>query len=620
MLLSAACQVGTGEHMVTIERLSDALVNQIAAGEVIERPSSIVKELVENSFDAGAQYVHIAIVGGGMRSIVVTDRGDGIRKEELELAFTRHATSKICHLDDLNAVASFGFRGEALSSIAAVSRMRIVSKHRDADVAWSVSIEGGKAQACVPDSLPCGTRIEVSDLFFNVPARRKFLRTEKTELMHIEKMIKRLALANYRSQIIFANQGKTRLDWPQVDQLRNSASRLRATCGDEFVDQAFYIEHEALGMRLCGWVASPHFSRAQADMQYLYVNLRPVRDRVIARALMQAYSDVMYRQRYPAYVLFLSIDPALVDVNVHPAKSEVRFRQPQQVYEFVHRTIADAIVRMSPGASAPLEPRAGAPYQMPSPPPTDAPSTPAKAANMQMGLRYRPEQIGVQTAYADLLAVTQSPAPIDPDPPAMDEVPTLGFAVAQIHGIYVLAQSSAGLVVVDMHAAHERINYERMKRVWAESAQLQSQALLLPITLSISESEAQLVESRSADFAALGFAIDRRGPQSVSVRGVPSVLLGSDVAALVRDVISDLATCDMEFSGNERLEQHIHEVFSSMSCHTSVRANRLLTVPEMNALLREMEATERSGQCNHGRPTYVELDMNQLDKLFLRGR
>ncbi len=605
-----------------IRSLPPELVNQIAAGEVIERPASVVKELVENSLDAGARRIEIDIEQGGARLIRVRDDGDGIVVDDLALAISSHATSKIASFDDLERVGTLGFRGEALPSIASVSRFAITSRVPAETAAWRIEVDGGKARAVTPSQHPVGTNVEVRDLFYNLPARRKFLRAERTEFGHIDELVKSIALARTHAEFRLSHNGKVVRLLKAAGEEGDSARRVADVLGEEFLGRSLRVEHAAAGMSLHGWVGLPTASRSQADQQYFHVNGRLVRDRLVAHAVRQAYADVLFHGRHSAFVLFLDVDPALVDVNVHPAKQEVRFREGRLVHDFLYRTLDAALGGARAGAQPPAAPMgtdvaAGAT-------PTFAPA-PAQAMVRQGGLG-----LGVREpldAYATLLgtqptrSLTAFPASAGSrsmDSAAMDssgEIPPLGFALAQLHGIYVLAENANGLVLVDMHAAHERITYEKLKRA-QDGEGIRSQMLLVPMSLALSEREAAVVEERSERFAELGFDVARSGPQSVAVRRIPVLLDGANVAQLVRDVIADLSV----HGQTRRVEESTNELLGTMACHGSVRANRRLSVPEMNALLREMEATERSGQCNHGRPTWVQLAIPELDRLFLRGR
>jgi len=608
---------------VPIQPLPDTLINQIAAGEVVERPASVVKELVENALDAGATRIDLDLEEGGVRLIRVRDDGGGMPAAELPLAVSRHATSKIASLDDLESVATLGFRGEALPSIGSVSRLRIATR-RDADPHGAeLVVEGGRVGAITPSPHPPGTTVEVRDLFYNVPARRKFLRAERTELGHIEEWLRALALARPDVELRVSHNGKASRRYRAFDGSGGalfSGERLVETLGEEFSRQALRIEHEGAGLRLHGWIAQPSYSRASADQQYLYVNGRSVRDRSVAHAVRQGFADVMYHGRQPAYVLFLELDPTRVDVNVHPAKHEVRFRDSRLVHDFVYRTVHGALAGTRAGlaetapAFVPVEAGDGArpdrPHASTAPPQAwSAPYGPQVPMTLQVD--------DARAAYAALYAPGPA-AQAQPALPRADEaagVPPLGYAVAQLHGIYILSEAADGLIVVDMHAAHERIGYERLKAAH-DSDGLRTQPLLVPQTVAVSEREADIAEQEAATLAELGFEVSRAGPQSLLLRSVPALLANGDSEALLRDVLADLR----ERGESLRVRSARDELLSTMACHGAVRANRRLGIPEMNALLRQMEATERSGQCNHGRPTWAHFRLADIDRWFLRGR
>jgi DNA mismatch repair protein MutL len=614
-----------------IRPLPPELINQIAAGEVIERPASVVKELVENSIDAGARRIEVDIEQGGVRLIRVRDDGGGIPRDELPLAVASHATSKIASFDDLERVASMGFRGEALASVSSVARFSLTSRHAGQDAAWRIEVDGGKYTDARPAQHPPGTTIEVRDLFYNVPARRKFLRAERTEFAHIDDLLKSLALAREGVDIRLTHNGKpVRLLKPARDE-HAALARVAEVLGPEFPGQALRVEHEAAGMRLSGWVGLPTASRSAADQQYFYVNGRLVRDRIVAHAVRQAYADVLFHGRHPVFVLFLDVDPAGVDVNVHPAKSEVRFREQRLIHDFLFRTLHEALSQTRAGAAPqetpmPVAASAGMGYESRASQPIAAmPAWPQSASQSRLNLGVREEPLA---DYATLMgSAGQAPASFAPrpsaawsptlaqDPEQGDDVPPLGYAIAQLKNIYVLAENAHGMVLVDMHAAHERITYEKLKsgRV---TANLRSQMLLVPLTIAVSAKEAAAAEEHADALAEWGLELSRSGPSGVVVRRIPSLLEGADVAQLTRDVLGELA----QHGSSRRLEELENELLSTMACHGSVRAGRRLGIPEMNALLREMEATERSGQCNHGRPTWVQLSLAELDKLFLRGR
>jgi DNA mismatch repair protein MutL len=600
---------------VPIRQLPDTLINQIAAGEVVERPASVVKELVENALDAGADRIDIDLEEGGVRLIRVRDNGGGIAPAELPMAVSRHATSKIGSLDDLETVSTMGFRGEALPSIASVSRFLLASRRADEAHGSALPVDGGTVGEVAPKQHPQGTTVEVRDLFYNVPARRRFLRAERTELGHIEEWLRSLALARPDVEVRVSHNGKPSRRYKGGSELF-SDERLLETLGAEFARHALRIDHEAAGLRLHGWIAQPAYSRASADQQYLYVNRRPVRDRSVAHAVKQAFGDVLYHGRQPAYVLFLELDPVRVDVNVHPAKHEVRFRDARLVHDFVYRTLHEALAATRAGMQAPAAFVQGDN----TPSPGDARAAPWGGAMPQSNLSLRVDE--ARAAYAALYAgPAPAMAPSSSAPaqlPASDEVggmPPLGYALAQLHGIYILSHAADGLIVVDMHAAHERIGYERLKTAH-DGEGLRTQPLLVPQSIAVSEREADVAEREAATLAELGFELSRSGQQSLLLRGVPALLAHGDVETLVRDVLADLR----EHGESRRVRAARDELLSTMACHGAVRANRRLTVPEMNALLRQMEDTERSGQCNHGRPTWTHFPLAEIDRWFLRGR
>jgi len=595
-----------------IRVLSDHLINQIAAGEVIERPASVVKELVENAIDAGAAQIAVDIESGGAKLIRISDDGGGIDVTELPLALSRHATSKIGCLDDLEMVRSLGFRGEALPSIASVSRLTLASRTAAHAHGYVVDASGGQISEPRAEAMRPGTRVEAWDLFYNVPARRKFLKAERTEFGHIEDWIRSLALARPEVEFRLSHNGKSQLPIRAAHSADDLRMRLRSVLGPEFADRALTLNANGVGAQLSGWVGLPTDARSQADQQYFYVNGRLVRDRLIAHAVRQAYADVLFHGRHPTFVLYLEIDPARVDVNVHPAKHEVRFREGRIVHEMIYRSLHQALaatragsvatsgVERLPGNVAPL-PEAGA--------------VSARANFQQMPMPYQRVAEPMSTYRALYAAAAAPPEPVAMAPDQGHEAPPLGFALAQLHGVFVLAENNAGLVLVDMHAAHERITYERLKQ-GLDGAGVRSQSLLVPLQIAVAEREADLAENAQERFEALGFEIVRSGVESISVRRVPTALVDLNIEALVRDVLADLR----QHGSSTRVEETRNELLSTMACHAAVRANRRLSVPEMNALLRDMESTERSGQCNHGRPTWVQLDKAALDRLFLRGR
>jgi len=601
--------------MPRIHQLSQDLVNQIAAGEVIERPASVVKELVENSLDAGAARIEIDIEDGGARLIRVRDDGDGIDADDLPRAVLPHATSKIATLEDLERVRTLGFRGEALPSIASVSHFTAISRTVQQDRAWRIEVSAGRTSEAKPAPHARGTTIEVRDLFHNVPARRKFLRAERTEFSHIDELVKAIALARPQVEFRLSHNGRPlRLLRPAVDAAAMNA-RVGEILGEEFSAQSLRLDHAGAGMRLSGWIGLPTASRSQADQQYFHVNGRLVRDRVVTHAVRQAYADVLFHGRHPAYILFLDLAAEGVDVNVHPAKSEVRFRESRLVHDFLYRTLDEALAQTRAG-SAPEAHADGAenPSGLGGAPPAPAPGPgflPWRQSGLGLGVRESPAD------YAALLGVVPPQSSIVDNAASPDaaDVPPLGFALAQLGGIYVLAENRQGLILVDMHAAHERITYEKLKSARVGEG-IRARSLLVPLPLAVSEREAASVEEHAPRLREIGFDIVRSGPQSVTVRSYPGLLDGADVATLARDVLGDLAV----HGDTRRIEESENDVLATMACHGSVRANRRLTLPEMNALLREMEATERSGQCNHGRPTWIQVSIAELDRMFLRGR
>jgi len=600
---------------MTIRKLPSHLINQIAAGEVIERPASVVKELLENSLDAGATRIDIELEQGGKDLIRIRDNGCGIHADELVMALCRHATSKIATLEDLERINSLGFRGEALPSIASVSRLMISSREQHQESAWS--IQGGADDAIQPVAHPAGTTIEVRDLFFNTPARRKFLKTEKTEFNHIENIVKRIALSHFDVEINFSHQRKPIYNLPVANSREQQERRLQQLCGAAFVEHALYLDNQAAGLRLSGWIAVPAFSRSQADLQYFFINGRMVRDKLLVHAVRQAYQDVLHHQRQPAYVLYLELDPVMVDVNAHPAKFEVRFRESRQVHGFITHTLKKILTELRPADQAESllaeELYAHANVTVQANPAYTSNTMSRPGFQQSMGLPVAEQA----NAYGHFVETAMQHHSVDANVAQAlsdQELPPLGFAIAQLHGVYILAQNKAGLVIVDMHAAHERITYERLKSSMAGDG-IRSQPLLVPVSIAVSEREADLAISSDEVFNELGFVVDRLGPETLVVRQVPGLLRNADCVSLIRDVLSDLVA----FGSSQRLRAEFNAVLSTMACHGSVRANRQLSIPEMNALLRDMEVTERSGQCNHGRPTWRQMSMNELDKLFMRG-
>jgi DNA mismatch repair protein MutL len=586
-----------------IQQLPNHLINQIAAGEVVERPASVVKELLENSLDAGASDVHIDILAGGQKLIRIRDNGAGIPKDELALALSRHATSKITSLEDLEAVASLGFRGEALPSIASVARMTLTSCTAGQDTGWQVEADNGELSTARPAAHPIGTTVEVHDLFYNTPARRKFLRTERTEFGHVEKWIRRLALSRPDVAITLTHNRRAIFALNAANTAEKRQQRIAKICGDAFAEQAVYIDREAEGIALSGWVGLPTFNRSQPDLQYWFVNGRSISDRTLSHAAKHAYRDVLFHGRFPAYVLHLTIDPTAVDANAHPAKLEVRFRDGRRIHGIVSQTIELALRDTRPGGHGITPVPAGA-------------NTMFDQGSMVLRDHVRPSGSAVReslAAYQHFASGASSQA--EPMPERDGDIPPMGFAIAQLAGVYVLAENKDGLIIVDMHAAHERIVYEKLKSGFDDKV-IVRQPLLVPVSVSVSENEANLVETSGETLQQIGLVVDRSGPTTLVVREMPGLLRDADAESLLRDVLSDLS----EAGQSNRVEDTCHEYLATMACHNSVRANRSLTISEMNALLREMETTERADQCNHGRPTWTAISMTELDRLFLRGR
>ncbi len=612
-----------------IHSLPTQLVNQIAAGEVVERPSSVVKELVENCFDAGASHIFIEIEQGGARLIKIRDNGCGIYKEDLPLALSRHATSKISSLKDLEQLVSMGFRGEALPSISSVSRLTLISRISDADCAWKVIADGTEDNFDPqPDPHPQGTTIDVRDLFYNTPARRKFLKTEKTEFAHIETLIQRMALSRFDIGFTLLHNQKEILNLKPAETDAEQEQRIAGICGSAFIENSVKIDFAASGLSVTGWVGLPTFSRSQQDMQFFYVNGRLVRDKLVSHAIKQAYQDVLFHGRHSVFVLYLSLDPALVDVNAHPAKLEVRFREGRLVHDFLfsalHRSLADIrpgknIIELpvqahqvtSAGVKEVEESRelfSGDRVSQQSKPISELKPIYNPRPPQQGSLPLQVEE--VVNAYASLYPKPESvaqPIPSDPKP--------LGNAIAHLHNIFILAETVSGIILVDTHAAHERITYERLKQQY-QNGSIPSQPLLLPIKIKVSTSEADLAEQEHEFFMSLGFELNRSGPETLVLRSIPVLLGNTDLETLIRDVLSDMT----EYGMSRRIQDKSNEILSTVACHGAVRARRRLTVDEMNALLRDMEQTERIGQCNHGRPTWIALSTQELDKFFLRGQ
>jgi len=591
--------------MSAIRILPELLINQIAAGEVIERPASALKELLENSLDAGAQAISVELAAGGVKQVSVIDDGSGIARDELKLALARHATSKITSLDDLEHVASLGFRGEALASIASVSRMELTSRRTEERHAYRVTAEGPTLSAAEPATLARGTRIDVRELYFNTPARRKFLKSEQTEFAHCEEAFRRIALSRPDVAFALTHNGRARL---QVKP-QPLAARIAAVLGEEFADGALPVEESGGQIAIRGAISSPSHAKGTRDAQYFFVNGRCIRDKLVAHAIRQAYADVLHHDRHPAFVLFLDIDPQLVDVNVHPAKAEVRFRDSRAVHQFIFHALHKTLSR-SAGDAAPA-------MTAHSPSPAATPATPFYRNQWAMPLGIAQPAGAYATLFAPRpvagTATLPQTAPAAALPPSGDEHP-LGFALAQLAGIYILAENRNGLIIIDMHAAHERIMYEKLKTVF-DGQTIPMQPLLVPVHFAAEALDVATTEDEREGLQALGFDIAPAGPGALIVRGVPALLADADAQALALDVLHEVR----EYGASRIATERGNELLGTMACHAAVRANRKLTVPEMNALLRDMEATERSGQCNHGRPTWHQISVAELDRLFRRG-
>lgn len=635
-------QATSGQTLRRIRALPEQLINQIAAGEVVERPASVVKELVENSLDAGSSRVHVAIELGGRRLIRIRDNGSGIDREDLALAVSRHATSKIGSLDELERVASLGFRGEALPSIASVSRLRIDSRTGEADHGWYLESDGGSGRPeARPSSQAPGTTVEVRDLFYNTPGRRKFLRTDRTEFDHVQQVLRRLAMARFDVAFGLEHNGRTILDLPAASASDARERRVAQLLGEDFVDHALTIAIEGNGLVLNGWLCVPTYSRGQPDLQFLYVNGRAVRDRTVAHAIRQAYQDVLFKDRHPAYLLFLEVDPGQVDVNVHPAKAEVRFRDGRLIHDFLTRSLREVLAGVVPVRdhvpSIPADTlsdlgrrSAGQTVSGGSPvgsarPEAGRGSEGFPGQHERRGTSGGWSQRGLDLSASSARALYAEPAQSRvPARASVEEeasavaaapLPPLGEALAQLHGVYILARNSEGLVLVDMHAAHERIVYERLKAALGRDG-IATQSLLVPLVFAVTPREADLIEEVAGELTDLGLDLSRDGPQSACLRCLPAVLGQADGEALVRALLADVA----EERGLGQVEADVHRRLATMACHSAVRARRRLSLEEMNALLRDMERTPNSGQCNHGRPTWVQLGMGDLDRLFLRGQ
>lgn len=594
---------------MTIQLLPDHLVNQIAAGEVVERPASVVKELTENSLDAGARRVVVQVEKGGSRLCRVRDDGVGIAAPELAVALTRHATSKIASLEDLRTVATLGFRGEALPSIAAVARLTLTSRGAGGRSGWTVGSSGGSTSQPKPAAHPQGTTVEVRDLFYNTPARRSFLRKPATETRHIDRALLRMALSRYSTSVRYEKDGRLSYDLPPAGDREQQEERIAKLLGREFVEHALRFEERRDGIHLSGWLARPKYSRSQGDKQHLFLNGRAIFDRTVAHAVRQAYEDVMFHGRHPAWLVYLEMDPALVDVNAHPAKLEVRFREGRKVHDVVRRTLEAVLAGTRPG---------GAPGE-----------ATATHGQRRAGFPGPAERFGSGT-LATLLGAPRLPlgsgqahAPVrEPQAEASEgDMPPLGYALAQLAGIYILAENGEGLIIVDAHAAHERVVYERMK-AQLEDQGLGSQLLLEPVRLRVGREDLDTARQQRETWQRLGFVVDQVGPETLAVREVPALLAGGDAQAMLRDLLSGAQVRQKAESEDsaEELTGRIHHILATMACHTSVRANRRLTLEEMNALLRDMEKTPRADQCNHGRPTWRAFRIKELDRMFLRGQ
>ena len=584
-----------------IRRLSEFIANQIAAGEVVERPASIVKELIENSLDADASTIRVDIEQAGVKRIRVRDDGTGIHADDLALALARHATSKIALAADLGEITTLGFRGEALASVASVARLAITSRQREADAAWHLEVAGGEIRAHRPAAHPPGTTVEVTDLFFNTPARRKFLKTERTESLHVQEAFRHVALAN--PDVAFELTAGSRT----LDHLArgSAAERVGAVFGERFLAESTGIDESGGGMHLTGWIGLPTFSDSRPTRQRFFVNDRPVRDRLAGHAVRQAYRDVLFHGRHPVFVLFLTLDASMVDVNVHPTKSEVRFRNSRDVHDFVFGKLSRALRDLRPGGATAAGPR----ERQDALPPGRGQRTFAFEAGgdrngdpANLARLFHEHDRSLELRDAGL-------------PESSEGTHPLGYAVAQIHGIYILAENEQGLVIVDMHAAHERITYERLKRQLLGGG-VDRQRLLVPVALDVAVGEADLIEARRAEIDELGMVMERNGPASVVVREVPALLFDHDIEQLARDVIADFVA----YGSSDVLLERQERLLAGTACHASIRANRRLSIPEMNTLLRDMETTENAGQCNHGRPTFVIQPLDALDRLFLRGQ
>jgi len=586
-----------------INLLPDLVINQIAAGEVVERPASALKEILENSVDAGAVEINIQLAQGGIKLIRVADNGAGIPKDDLPLALTPHATSKIHTLEDLQKVASLGFRGEALASIAAVSHLVLASRRLGEKHAWQIRVKGGHHSPPEPTSLVAGVTVEVHDLYFNTPARRKFLKTEATEFAHCEETFRRIALSRADISFTLQHNGKTRIHLRSTD----TTQRITEILGKEFRQNSVLLDEQAADLHLYGATALPTYSKSARDAQYFFVNGRFVRDKLITHALREAYRDVLHLDRHPAYVLFLEMNPDELDVNVHPAKTEIRFRDSRALHQFIFHTI-DKSLASPHQESVANNSRTNIKETITS--------SPAYLGQNTIPLRREAQSpFFYQNLFGEKIISQNTPTTATIIEPAQEEIPPLGFALGQLMGIYILAQNNQGLIIVDMHAAHERVVYEKLKSAF-DNHTLSMQPLLIPVTFQGDGLDVATAEEHKEILSELGFEIAILSPTTLAVRAVPAILKDADVVKLARDLLCELR----EFDASQILTSRRNELLSSMACHNTVRANRILSVPEMNALLREMEATERHEQCNHGRPTWFEISLANLDKMFMRGK
>ena len=587
-----------------IKVLDDSVINKIAAGEVVERPASALKELIENSIDADARNIEIEAHSGGIQSLLVRDDGCGIRHDEIELALSRHATSKLDQFDDIEQIRTMGFRGEALPSIASVSRVNLSTRTADDAHGWHVNYEGGGVvEGPQPVQHEAGTTVEIRDLFFNVPARRKFLRTENTEYSYLDRLVKQMALARTDINFVFTHNNNRATRYRAVSDDVSIRARLATVLGDDFADTCIRVELTLDEVKVSGWVSTPDQTRSQPDRQYLFVNGRCIQDRRIMHAVRQAYLDVLYdSSRYPLCVLYLEVDPKSVDINVHPTKSQVRFRRQNDVYRALLRAVSGALRGERPGSRQTTTAEKSI---------LSEPHSHKSIPSHLQGTFSLP----TNSNWTDLPEHRPDSSPSGADSANDMEIPPLGFALAQLGGAYILAENTQGLVIVDMHASHERITYEQLKKDF-ENSQFKSQELLVPIIVKVTSQEAEVAMGNSETLAALGFDVSLSGENVICVRSVPELIGNTDIEQIVRDIIADLIAHD----SSNRVEHIRNEILASISCHTAIRANHQLSVPQMNGLLRQMEATENSGYCSHGRPTWKQFSIKELDKLFYRGR